>query len=395
MESAKSESPDSKPGNEKETMLIPLALYVAIGIVLGFGVFFLFFQQPAATPPSSNVTVPAGNNTTAIVPNVTITMIADSSCPECNSTILLAEQIKTYASQFGFKVSKVTSIDASDSQAEQLISKYSITKLPAMIVSREANISSDFVSGWANIGSQESDGAFVYRSVYPPYVDLKKNRSVGFVELIDIKADCSKCYNLSSFSDYLAGENVAIVFTNRTSYEADSSEAKALISKYNITQVPCILLSPDAAVYPIINYSWSTYGSVESDGWYVYRAGYPPYVDLTKNNSIVGLISLVELVDPTCTNCYNVSIHYDGLTQSFGMVIGNRTTLYTNSTEGKSYLAKYNITKVPTIILSPDALLYPGLNDTWKNLGSIENDGWLVFRELDTLGLNYTNVTAN
>lgn len=375
---------------KKEAALLPLVLWLAIGIVIGIGAYYLFLQPAPSTQPPLNITAP--NITVPLVPNVTVTMINYSGCSSCNATQYLLADIKSVAPQFGLKIGEVSTIDSSSSKAQALISKYSIKKLPTMIVSKEANTSSQFVSGWAQFGSIESDGSFVYRDVYPPYYDLENKTIAGFVDVVEITTDCKKCYNASQFVDYLKSY-VAMYLSNHTSFDANSSEAKSLISKYSIKRLPAFLLSPGASVYSFMGASWGQYGTVESDGWNVYRGSIPPYVDLQNNSSVVGIVTMIELVDPNCTECYDVGLHYSGLVQSFGLTIDNRTKIYTNSSEGAQLISKYNITKVPTVIVSSDAALYPGFNSSWKQMGSIESDGWLVFRELDQLGVKYKNVS--
>jgi len=393
MQSEEKPSEDPKD-SKKESIFLPLALWIAIGVILGLGVYLLFFQAPLITPPTTtpNATPPATTSPT-IIPNVEIALITYSKCDDCNSTMYLLDQIESLSSTFNLNISDVSYLAYDSAEGKALISKYSIKKIPTMVVSSEAGNSSDFADGWSNIGSRESDGAFVYRDVYPPYFDLGNNTLYGYVDTLEITTDCADCHNASQFVDFLKSDNVAMVIKNRTVLDQNSSEAQALISKYNITRLPAFLLSPDASAYPFTAQAWDLYGSTESDGWLVYRGIFPPYVDLSANGSVIGLVSLIELVPPDCSDCYNVSIHEDGLNQSFGLVFGNKTTLMTNSTEGAALISKYNITKVPTVVISKEAMLYPDFNTSWAQMGTVETDGWLVFRALDLLGVDYMNLT--
>ena len=47
---------------------------------------------------------------------------------------------------------------------------------------------------------------------------------------------------------------------------------------------------------------------------------------------------------------------------------------------------RYKITKLPTILLSPDVAQYTNLQKIWNGVGTIEQDGWYVFREMQQLG---------
>jgi hypothetical protein len=375
-------------------VLLSIILWVAVGLVIGLGVYYLFLAVEAPPPlPKDNITPPTPNITPPLKTKVNITLINEARCTQCESTSLLLDQIKTFIPSAGLEIDTVSTLDSDDADAKQLISKYSIKKLPSLIISKEASSIPSFEEGWSNVGGvKESDGAFVYKEVYPPYFDLDAESIVGLVEVIEISSGCLECYDASSFVDYLSSENVGMYFTNKTSYAANSSEAEMLMKKYNITKLPAFFLSEQASVYPPINLTWTEYGSIESDGWYVYRGSIPPYLDLEKNSSIQGLVALTEIVDPTCVDCYDVSLHKESLTQSFGMVFSSTTRANITSKLGQELIALYNITKVPTVILSKDALIYKNFNDTWSELGSYEADGSLVFRELDAIGVTYSSI---
>ncbi len=49
-------------------------------------------------------------------------------------------------------------------------------------------------------------------------------------------------------------------------------------------------------------------------------------------------------------------------------------------------IAKYSVEKVPTVILGGDLEIYEGFDAVWEQVGTIEEDGSYVFRELDVLG---------
>ena len=70
----------------------------------------------------------------------------------------------------------------------------------------------------------------------------------------------------------------------------------------------------------------------------------------------------------------------------FGISINNEKTYDINSNEGKSLISKYNIKKVPIIILSPEAKNYDAFVNAWKQVGSAEDDGWYVMRKPEVIG---------
>jgi hypothetical protein len=389
---------------KKENFLPTLLVWCAIGIIVGAAAYFLLFAgapSPTPTPIINNTITPTPQPVPTGPAEVSAIVISEPSCPECNSTSVLLDQIVAASSQLNLKVTSTKNLQSGSSDAQALITKYSITKLPALIMSKEANASSTFVTAWARLGSRAPDGSFIYQESYPPYFDLAKGQTVGLVSLVEIPASsCSNCFNVSLIVDSLAGSQVRMAFTNETVVSANSTQGLALVAKYNITRLPAFLLSPDAAAYAPVVQSWSQVGDVASDGWFIYRGVMPPYVDLTKKGAVVGLVTMIELTDPSCTACYNVSLHYASLKQQVGMEFASVTAYNISGPDGKKYIAKYNITEVPTVLLSPEAFLYPSVNASWQQIGTKEKDGWLVYRNISALGVVYRdlitgNVTGN
>jgi len=65
-----------------------------------------------------------------------------------------------------------------------------------------------------------------------------------------------------------------------------------------------------------------------------------------------------------------------------------------SSPQGKDLIAKYNITKAPTLLISPEAKAYDTLTQVWTEVGTVESDGWYVFRATEQMG-NYTDLLTN
>ena len=61
--------------------------------------------------------------------------------------------------------------------------------------------------------------------------------------------------------------------------------------------------------------------------------------------------------------------------------------------KGKELIAKYNITKVPTIILSEEIKAYPS-STALNQFFSAEKDGSYVFRKMDDVG-TYRDLALN
>jgi thiol-disulfide isomerase/thioredoxin len=166
-------------------------------------------------------------------------------------------------------------LDENSTEAQQLIAKYNLTRLPTVMVDSEIQRYPVF-SQILNLNKTD-DGWFIVRDVKPPYVDLAANHTVrGLVEaILIVNSSCGDCLDINQLSDAIVSPNgmKAITLVNKTIYEADSPEAQALIKKYGITAIPTVLYSPEIAVYPGFESYWKQENStVESDGWFVFRS---------------------------------------------------------------------------------------------------------------------------
>lgn len=208
------------------------------------------------------------------------------------------------------------------------------------------------------------------------------------IEVTKILApSCQDCFDISQVENAIRQLNVKASPQRILDYASD--EAKQLISKYGIKKIPAMLITGEVEKAGIS--FWNQVGTVESDGTLVLRFG-APYVDPSTGME-VGKAELVNIVDKTCGSCYNVSIQESILKSGFGFVFSGIKTYDIGSADGARLVSLYNITKVPTILISPDAKYYEGLQQIWKQVGSIEKDGWYVFREMKALAGNMDVVT--
>jgi hypothetical protein len=394
-----------------EAYIKNILLWLSAGLLLGLALSALFLLplQPRPEAPSQANQLPQNqtpqNNAPPSPPpqaekkEVNITMIEAPGCDLCNSEGFLLEQTKIVLLQSSALQAGVSrSIPYSSAEASALISKYNITELPAVIIEGPVRTDSEFVSAWqAQIGTLEGANALVTRFRFPPYYDIRNHTVVGLVEGIGIKASgCLECGDPALFMASLEGGSMAMVFSNQTLYEENDTEAQALLTRYNITKLPALLLSADgASAYPAFS-QIKTLGTVEPDGWFVLRDVVPPYIDLTANHTLRGLVHAVYLVNSSCADCFDVASLSLYISGSSGLVLLNETTYETNSTEGSALMKKYNITAVPALLYSSDARYYPDFEDVWKQQNStVESDGWFVFRAHGLLGdVVYQNVSG-
>ncbi len=307
-----------------------------------------------------------------VVPQIQITVLSASSCADCfdiSSALNTAKNSKT-------NVTEEKKIEFDSAEGKALIAKYGVKKIPTVIVTGEI----DNATKLASFGAK-ANGAIVFDKQTPVYIDAQTGAAKGRVTamLVTDKA-CSDCTDYAPVVEQLKGAGVKI--SDVESVDFADEEGKAIVKQYNLSRVPSIVLSSDLNEYAKVTEGWSNVGTIESDGSFVLRQTTPPFRDVAKD-AILGRVSVVYLSDESCSQCYNASLHRPILL-NFGLKLVDEKNVSISSQEGKDLVKKYNISAVPTILVSPDAKEYSGFMGVWAQVGSNETDGWLVFREIKT-----------
>ncbi|HLD09461.1 MAG TPA: hypothetical protein VJB68_05390, partial [Methylophilaceae bacterium] len=101
----------------------------------------------------------------AMPTNIDVVTITASSCKDCFDIKTILENLK----KENVKITSEKNIDASSTEAKQLITNYKINKLPTTIVTGEVSrqsVKSFFGAGW-----QTNEKSAVYTGQLPPYTD--------------------------------------------------------------------------------------------------------------------------------------------------------------------------------------------------------------------------------
>lgn len=289
--------------------------------------------------------------------------------PICTDCFDINNVIDTLKSK-NVKITKETILTKDESK--DLIDKYKITKLPSLIVKGEIDK--------FDLGLTKKDDALVFNEAEPPYFDLISNNVEGRVSLTLVTdPTCTECIDLGVIVDQL--KQLMTISSENTLTKDQSSD---LIQKYSITKIPTIILSKDASVYPTISKDWAQIGTVESDGVFIARDINPPYLDLT-TNEVKGIVNVIYITDKSCSECYNVTVHKQIL-DNFGIYVNKEEIK--DVKDSTSLISKYNIDKVPTLIISEEVSAYPRLTAVWKDVGTVEEDGTYIFRKTEVMGVS-------
>jgi len=215
--------------------------------------------------------------------NISLTIIQDSSCSDCFDTKEMVAAIK----KENVKVISEKILTADSPEAKKLITKFSITKLPTLIIRGELGKNKPFADLLAKIG-EIKDKTFVLRNTPAPYVLVQSGKVRGRVEITMLKDNtCTDCYNVKSHLSIL--KRLGLPVTNQRLVDSSSQIGRKLIRQYKIKLLPTLILSGDLDAYPTLKQIWPRVGTVSSTGTYVFRQGVKGmgvYKDLTTNKVV-------------------------------------------------------------------------------------------------------------
>lgn len=238
----------------------------------------------------------AENKEKARPANIDAIVVSDKNCQECFDTApILANLAKA-----NVKIISTRNLDWASDEAKTLISKYSITKLPTVILTGEVQKNADLKKALSQAGDINGD-TFVLRQVGGIYVDVVTGEVKGLTELTLISdSSCSNCYDVNQHPQILARYGVRPKITN---LDIKSPEAKLLIKKYQISFIPTFVLTGDVDVYSTLTKIWPQIGTV-INGAYILTTAVPSmgvYKDL-KTGKIIDPSQTVKQSSATTTN---------------------------------------------------------------------------------------------
>ena len=371
--------------------ILVLAILLALSLVAN--IILLTSTKNIINPsvPAGPV-VGAGNGTTAPTTagaktaQVSLTIIAASTCANCATPDKMVTALQGIS---GIKISDQKTFSDDSADAKALIAKYAIKKLPVLILTGDVQGAKSLATSF---NPSQDGSALIQETTQPPYLtDTGEIKGVITATIIN-DTTCVNCVDLNTFIAQL--RQGGYVFGTIVQFSSADASAQSLIAKYNITRLPSMLFSNDAKEYPDLQAGWVQIGGIVSaDGIYVYQTQQPPYRDLA-TGTIRGSVTLIYLIDASCTTCYNVSLHKQVLS-NFGVTkLDSEKTYDVASPEGKALITKYNITLVPTVILQGDVSAYKSLAGVWAPVGSVESDGSYIFRKPDVMNGPYRDLSS-
>lgn len=222
----------------------------------------------------------------AVNGRVSLMYVTADACKECINITVLGSQL----AQTGVAVASEKTFTSSSDDGKRIINAYSITKLPAVIMSPDIKAYDTITTALAEEGDFAPDGSFVLRKLNPPYYDLTTNTVRGRVDVTYlVDATCTTCYNVTMHKSILTG--FGILLASEKTIDVSSDEGKALISANQIEMVPTIILTGEPQLYSALQQVWPQVGTAENNA-YVFRhtelLSGAVSKNLTNNKTLVG-----------------------------------------------------------------------------------------------------------
>lgn len=200
-----------------------------------------------------------------IVGKVSAIVIGDKTCKECFDYSQAVDSLKTGGVYF----KNVEKVDFSSMKANEIIEKYSIKKIPAVIMSTDLKAYPAILQGLIQAGAKEIDSDYVLESNVP-YVDASTGEIRGLVKLTLLSDnECADCYDVKLHGQIL--QRMGLAVSEEKTVDVSSSEGKTLVEKYTITSAPTSIITGDVDAYEFFKQIWMQAGSIEDDGAYVFR----------------------------------------------------------------------------------------------------------------------------
>ncbi len=187
-----------------------------------------------------------------VVGKVSAVIIEDSQCQECFSFAGILSQLRR---SMGMYIEE-RKVESTSEEGRRLIEKYSLTKVPILLLDKEADFYGfdQFASTRQQILTFEDNYALL---PFPPYVDLDTGETRGLLDVIYLSdKNCKACLPVSFFSSGL--RRMGLYMANET--YLDVEDAGEVLSAYNISFVPTVIIRGDYEAYTGLRDAWSAWG---------------------------------------------------------------------------------------------------------------------------------------
>ncbi|MDD9954263.1 MAG: hypothetical protein OXR66_08075 [Candidatus Woesearchaeota archaeon] len=199
------------------------------------------------------------------------------------------------------------------------------------------------------------------------------------VRTLVLQADCQDCYDIDLYVETLR---------DYINMDVEYAEDPYI---FKSERLPALAFNTTIEEYPHLVDNWESTGYtiqlLDKGTWYVLPTLNAPYLS-TREGRVRGRVTATYLTMDACDECYDVQITREFLKES-RIIPYKERDVDIASDEGKQLREQYGITTVPTLILDKEADEYPNMRPGWTIVGSIEDDGSYILRDLQKLSVVY------
>ncbi len=215
---------------------------------------------------------------------------------------------------------------------------------------------------------------------------IDKPAKISFAILLPPPDKCADCFDAESIIKMIDTAHNIKYTSQRLAYNSPLSSK--YIDTYGIENLPALIVSGDIDNKKVTA-AWTALAGRKKNQRVVI-ASQLPYYNIA-SSQVKGIVSTVLLTDDTCADCFDANEYLTALAR-FNIVLNDTAVYDIASDSGAELVQKYDITRVPTLILSPDVADYEGFASSWSEVGTIAPDGWFVFREVQKLSSQYQEI---
>jgi hypothetical protein len=154
--------------------------------------------------------------------------------------------------------------------------------------------------------------------------------------------------------------------------EYNTTEGKKLIEEYSLARLPAAVVTGDTE-------GLSLPGFQQKGNAYYFNETPAPYYS-TKDKKVTGRVSITYITDASCPLCFDMA-QFGSQLKGAGISVISEQNIDLATAEAKTMIDRYGIKKIPTMILSPEALEYGVVAEAWPGVGKQAENGMLVFTE--------------
>lgn len=216
--------------------------------------------------------------------NMEIISITTPDCSQCQQIADAFERVIPQRINVKFVSQKQLAFGGEE--AQKLIEKFQIKKVPALILSGEIDKDEQIKQTLASLG-EEREGSIVIAGVAPPYQVVDTKEIVGEFKVVYLTDNaCGQCYDVNIHKNVLASLGM-FPFEEET-VDKNTASGRRLIRQYSVEKTPTILLEGDLTGYPRLNEAWQNVGKIADDGTYIFEAveQLGTYRDLSQNKIV-------------------------------------------------------------------------------------------------------------